>query len=71
VPEVSQDFLAHAAARGTFATWVKEHATPIDGMWVVVGRGDNTFYSPDRVYVLIQMAPESHDTPCGILFGWD
>jgi hypothetical protein len=48
---------------------VKEHATPIDGMWVVVGRGDNTFYSPDRVYVLIQMAPESHDTPCGILFG--
>jgi hypothetical protein len=68
VPEVSQDFLAHAAARGTFVSWVQQHATPIDGMWVAVGRGDNTFSSPDRVYALIQMAPEPRTYK--LVIGW-
>lgn len=68
VPEVSQDFLAHAAASRSFISWVQQHATPIDGMWVVVGRGNNVFYSPDRVYVLIQTAPEPRTYK--LVIGW-
>lgn len=68
VPEVSQDFLANAAVRGTFATWVQQHATPIDGMWVVVGRGNNVFYAPDGVYVLIHTTPELRTYK--LVIGW-
>jgi hypothetical protein len=58
VPEVSQDFLANAVDRGTFPQWVAQHAKAVDGMSFVVGQGDDPFYNPDRVYIVLKLPPQ-------------
>jgi hypothetical protein len=68
VPEVSQDFLAHAVDRGTSPQWVAEHAKAVDGMSFVVGQGHDTYYDPDRLYVLLKLPPEPHTFKVAI--GW-
>ena len=68
VPEVSEDFLANAVDRGTFPQWVAEHAKAIDGMSFVVGQGDNPYYDPDRVYVVLKLPPEPRTFK--VVVGW-
>jgi hypothetical protein len=68
VPEVSYTFLANAVDQGAFTAWVERNAKPIDGMYVAVGRGYNRFYSPDRLYTLIKLPPESHTFK--LVIGW-
>jgi hypothetical protein len=58
VPEVSTDFLANVVDRGTFPQWLAQHAQPIDGLSLVVGQGDNTYYRPDGVYAVVKLPPE-------------
>jgi hypothetical protein len=60
VPQVSQDFLANAADRGTFPQYVAQHAKAVDGMSFVVGQGDNPSNDPDRLYVILKLPPEPH-----------
>jgi hypothetical protein len=68
VPQVSQDFLANAAERGTFPQWVAQHAKSLDGMSFVVGQGENTQAYPDRVYIVLKLPPEPHTFQAVI--GW-
>jgi len=68
VPQVSQDFLANAVDRGTSPQYVAQHAKPVDGMSLVVGEGHNTFYDPDRVYVLLKLPPDPHTFK--VVVGW-
>ena len=68
VPAVSQEFLANAVDRGTFTPWMAQNATAIDGLSVVVGQGHNTFYDPDRVYMLFKLPPESRTFK--VVIGW-
>jgi hypothetical protein len=68
VPEVSQSFLANAVDRGTFTQWVARNAKAVDGMSIVVGQGHNTFYAPDRAYVLIKLPPEPRTFK--VVIGW-
>jgi hypothetical protein len=60
VPEVDDDFLANAVDRGTFPQWLVQHATPIDGLSLVVGQSNNEDYLPYRVYAVVQLPPEPH-----------
>ena len=68
VPQVSQDFLANAADRGTFPQWVAQHAKAVDGMAFVVGQGDNPRYDPDRVYIVLKLPPQPHTFQ--VVIGW-
>ena len=68
VPEVSQDFLANAVDRGTFPQYVAQRAKAVDGMSLMVGEGHDTFYDPDRVYVLLKLPPEPHTFK--VVVGW-
>jgi hypothetical protein len=68
VPEVSQNFLANAADRGTFPQYVAQHAKAVDGMSFVVGQGDNPYYNPDRVYITLKLPAEPHTFQAVI--GW-
>jgi hypothetical protein len=68
VPQVSQDFLANAASRGTFPQWVAQHAKAVDGMSFMVGQGDEPPYDPDRVYIVLKLPPESHTFQ--VVIGW-
>jgi hypothetical protein len=68
VPEVSQDFLANAVDHGTFPQWVAQHAKAVDGVSFVVGQGDNPFYDPDRVYIVLKLPPQPHTFQAVI--GW-
>jgi hypothetical protein len=60
VPEVTNDFLANAVDRDTFPQWLAQHATPIDGLSLVVGQSDDLSYRPDSVYAVVKLPPESH-----------
>jgi hypothetical protein len=60
VPEVDNDFLANAVDRGTFPQWLAQHATPIDGLSVVVGQSNDEDYLPDSVYAVVKLPPEPH-----------
>ena len=60
VPEVSNDFLANAVDRDTFPQWLAQHATPIDGLSLVVGQGDDPDNRPDSVYAVVKLPPEPH-----------
>ena len=60
VPEVDNDFLANAVDRGTFPQWLVQHATPIDGLSVVVGQSNDEDYLPDSVYAVVKLPPEAH-----------
>jgi hypothetical protein len=68
VPEVSQEFLANAVDRGTFPQYVAQRAKAVDGMSLVVGEGHDTFYDPDRLYVLLKLPPEPHTFK--VVVGW-
>jgi hypothetical protein len=68
VPAVSYDFLANAADRGTFATWLQQHAKPVGGMYSVVGRRNEVFTSADRVYMLLTLPPAPHTFK--VVIGW-
>jgi hypothetical protein len=68
VPEVSQDFLAHAAARGTFPQYVARRAKAVEGLSLVVGEGHDPVYDPDRLYVLLTLPPEPHTFT--VVVGW-
>jgi hypothetical protein len=68
VPQVSQDFLANAADRGTFLQWVAQHAKALNGMSFVVGQGDDPRYDPDRVYIVLKLPPEPHTFQ--VVIGW-
>jgi hypothetical protein len=60
VPAVANDFLANAVERGTFPQWLAQHATPIDGLSLVVGQGDDPYHRPDSVYAVVKLPPEPH-----------
>jgi hypothetical protein len=60
VPQVTEEFLANAVDRGTFAQYVAQHAKAVDGMSFVVGQGDNPQYDPDRVYITLKLPPQPH-----------
>jgi hypothetical protein len=68
VPDVPNTFLANAVDRGTFPQWLAQHAQPRDGMSLVVGRGSDIFYLPDRVYVVLKLPPEART--CRPVIGW-
>jgi hypothetical protein len=68
VPAVSQNFLANAADRGTFVTWLQQHAKLIGGMFLVVGRRNEVFTTTDRVYMLLTLPPEPHTFK--VVIGW-
>jgi hypothetical protein len=68
VPQVSEDFLANAVDRGTFPQWVALHAKAVDGMSFVVGQGDDGYYNPDRVYIVLKLPAEPHTFKAVI--GW-
>jgi hypothetical protein len=68
VPAVSRDFLANAADRGTYVTWLQQHAKLIGGMNLVVGRRHEVFTSTDRVYMLLTLPPGPHTFK--VVVGW-
>jgi len=57
-----------AADRGIFAPWVAQHATAVGACPLVVGRGYDRFYAPDRVYVSLKLPPEPHTIQ--VVLGW-
>jgi hypothetical protein len=68
VPDVSRDFLANAADRGSFIAWVQQHAKPVGGMYLVIGRRHEVFTSVDRVYLLLTLPPAPHTFK--VVIGW-
>ncbi len=68
VPAVSKEFLANAADRGTYVAWVQQHARPIGGMSLAIGRRHEVFTSADRVYMLLTLPPEPHTFK--VVVGW-
>jgi hypothetical protein len=68
VPQVSSDFLANALGQGTFPTWVAQNAPSLNGMSLVIGQGLNPFYDPDRLFVVLKLAPEPRTYKVAI--GW-
>jgi len=68
VPTVSQNFLANAADRGSFVTWMQQNAKSIGGMNLVVGRRNEVFTTTDRVYMLLTLPPEPHTFK--VVVGW-
>ena len=68
VPAVSKDFLANAADRGTFVAWLQQHAKPIGGMYLVIGRRNELFNSVDGVYMLLTLPAEPHTFK--VVMGW-
>jgi hypothetical protein len=68
VPTVPRDFLANAADRGTFVSWLQKNAKPVGGMFFVIGRRNEVFTSADRVYMLLTQPPEPHTFK--VVIGW-
>jgi hypothetical protein len=68
VPAVSQNFLANAVDRGTFVTWLQQHANPVGGMYLAVGRRHEVFTTADRVYMLLTLPAEPHTFK--VVVGW-
>jgi uncharacterized caspase-like protein len=69
VPEVSDNFLANAVERGTFTSWVDQHAKALNGMSIVVGRGRDGALNADRVYALVTLPPEPRTFK--LVIGWE
>jgi hypothetical protein len=69
VPEVAYDFLANAVERGTFTSWVNQHAKALNGLSIVVGRGRGGTLSADRVYALVTLPSEPRTFK--LVIGWD
>jgi hypothetical protein len=68
VPTVPREYLANAADRGTYIPWLQQHAAPVGGMQMVVGRRHEVFTSTDRVYMLLTLPPEPHTFK--VVIGW-
>jgi hypothetical protein len=68
VPQVASEFLANAVQQGTFPKWVAENAPSLNGMYFVIGQGLNPFYDPDRLFVILKLAPEPRTYKVAI--GW-
>jgi len=68
VPDVSQNFLANAVDRGTFVTWLQQHAKPIGGMYLVIGQRNELINSADRVYMLLTLPAEPRTFK--VVVGW-
>jgi hypothetical protein len=68
VPQVSYEFLANAVGQGTFPTWVAQNAPSLNGMSLVIAQGGNPFYDPDRLFVVLKLAPEPRTYKVAI--GW-
>jgi hypothetical protein len=68
VPQVSYDFLANAVDQGAFPSWIAQNAKSLNGMSIVIGRGGNRFYTPDRVYVVLKLAAEPRTYK--VVVGW-
>jgi hypothetical protein len=68
VPQVSTDFLANAVEQGEFPKWVAQNAPSLNGMSLVIGQGRSPFQDPDRLYVLLKLAPQPRTYQVAI--GW-
>lgn len=68
VPTVSKEFLATAADRGTFVSWLQQSAKSVGDMSFVIGRRHEQFTSVDRVYMLITLPPAPHTFK--VVIGW-
>jgi len=68
VPQVASEFLANAVQQGTFPKWVAENVPSLNGMSLVIGQGLNQFYDPDRLFVVLKLAPEPRTYKVAI--GW-
>jgi hypothetical protein len=68
VPEVANDYLAHAVAQDTFTQWLEQNTQARNGMSVVVGRGGSVVEQPDRVYAVLTLPPEPHTFR--LVIGW-
>jgi hypothetical protein len=68
VPQVSYDFLANAADRGTFPSWLAQNARALNGMSLAVGQGRHRIYNPDRVYVSLKLPADPRTYK--VVIGW-
>jgi hypothetical protein len=68
VPQVSYDFLANAVGQGTFAKWMAQNAPSLNGMFLVIGQGRSRFYDPDRLFVVLKLAPDPRTYQ--VVIGW-
>jgi hypothetical protein len=68
VPQVASDFLVNAAEQGTFPQWVAQNAPLLNDMSLVIGQGRNRIYDPDRLFVVLRLAPEPRTYKVAI--GW-
>jgi len=68
VPQVSSDFLVNAAEQGTFPQWVAQNSPSLNDMFFVIGQGRNRIYDPDRLFVVLKLAPEPRTYKVAI--GW-
>jgi hypothetical protein len=68
VPQVFYEFLRNAVEQGTFPKWVAENAPSLNGMSLVIAQGGNPFYDPDRLFVVLKLAPEPRTYKVAI--GW-
>jgi hypothetical protein len=68
VPQVYYEFLRNAVEQGTFPQWVAENAPSLNGMSLVIAQGGNPFYDPDRLFVVLKLAPEPRTYKVAI--GW-
>jgi hypothetical protein len=68
VPQVSSDFLVNEAEHGSFPQWVAENAPSLNDMFLVIGQGRERFYNPDRLFVVLKLAPEPRTYKVAI--GW-
>jgi hypothetical protein len=68
VPQVSYDFLANAVEQGTFPKWMAQNAPSLNGMSLVIGQGRSRVYDPDRLFVVLKLAPEPRTYKVAI--GW-
>jgi hypothetical protein len=67
-PQVSYDFLANAIEQGSFPSWMAQNAKSLNGMSIAVGQGRNRHNYPDRVYVVLKLAPEPRTYK--VVIGW-
>jgi hypothetical protein len=68
VPQVPYNFLANAAAQGTFPRWMAQNAKSLNGMSIAIGQGHDRFYTPDRVYIVLKLAAEPRTYK--VVIGW-
>jgi hypothetical protein len=68
VPAVTRDSLASLADRGGFVAWLQQHATPVGGMYLVIGRRNDVFTTADSLYMLLTLPAEPFTFK--VVVGW-